>query len=78
MVFTFIMPLYCVYLLKDLVVNNDLKFQNDFSVPLKDVPILVASTHYPDRDPHLKDNWRGRPRQDISNITDKIIKVSIK
>jgi len=67
-----------IYSLKDLVVNNVLKFQNDFSVPLKDVPILVASTHYPDRDPDLRDNWRGRPRQDISNITDKIIKVSIK
>ena len=50
-------------------------FQNDFHVPLTEVPQIVTKSKYPARDPNLKDNWRGRARQDLSNIDDQIIQV---
>ena len=47
-------------------------------MPLTEVPQIVTKSKYPARDPNLKDNWRGRPRQDLSNIDDQIIQVIIK
>lgn len=44
-------------------------------MPLTDVPIIALGNKYADRDPSLRDNWRGRPRQDISTLQGKIIKV---
>ena len=46
-------------------------------MPLVDVPQIVTRSNYPARDPNLKDNWRGRPRQDISNLDDQIIQVTV-
>lgn len=49
--------------------------QNDFQVPLSDIPQIVTSSKYPERDPNLRDNWRGRSRKYSSNIDNQIIKV---
>ena len=49
--------------------------QNDFHVPLMEVPQIITKSKYPPRDPNLKDNWRGRARQDLSNMDDQIIQV---
>ena len=53
-------------------------FQNDFQVPLVEVPQIITRSKYPPRDPNLKDNWRGKARQDISSIDDQIIQVIVK
>lgn len=51
------------------------EFQNRFNIPWYDVPQIVTQSKYPQRDPELKDNWRGRARQDLSMLGDKVIKV---
>jgi hypothetical protein len=50
-------------------------FQNDFKVPLSQIPQIITQSKYPERDPNLKDNWRGRARKDITNLDKDIIKV---
>ncbi|KAH3866966.1 leucine-rich repeat protein lrrA-like [Dreissena polymorpha] len=48
---------------------------NDFSLPLTEIPMIITKTRYPERDPSLKDNWRGRARQDLPYLQN-VIKVS--
>ncbi|KAJ8318376.1 hypothetical protein KUTeg_003467 [Tegillarca granosa] len=48
---------------------------NNFKIPKNEVPQIIKKTKYPARDPKLKDNWRGRPRQDIG-MTEEDITVS--
>ena len=40
-----------------------------------EVPQIITKSKYLPRDPNLKDNWRGRARQDLSNMDDQIIQV---
>ncbi|XP_060556179.1 leucine-rich repeat protein soc-2 homolog [Ruditapes philippinarum] len=48
---------------------------NDFKVPLSQIPQIITQSKYPERDPNLKDNWRGRARKDITNLDKDIIKA---
>ncbi|KAL3877356.1 hypothetical protein ACJMK2_035078 [Sinanodonta woodiana] len=60
-------------LLKNLV-RLDLE-ANCFEIPWNELPQIIAKSKYPPRDPNLKDNWRGRPRQDITNMENDIIQI---
>ncbi|XP_061181833.1 leucine-rich repeat protein soc-2 homolog [Saccostrea echinata] len=51
--------------------------ENCFNIPWYDVPQIVRQSHYPPRNPELKNNWRGRARQDLSMMEDKIIKMDV-
>eukprot|EP00111_Clytia_hemisphaerica_P023794 TCONS_00070117-protein len=37
--------------------------RNNFNMSLADVPKITPGINYPERDPKLKNNWRGRTRQ---------------
>ncbi|VDI59563.1 Hypothetical predicted protein [Mytilus galloprovincialis] len=50
---------------------------NQFNIPWDEVPQIINSSKYPDRDPTLKNNWRGRPRQDLSMNDVPIIKLEM-
>ncbi|XP_041363657.1 leucine-rich repeat protein soc-2-like [Gigantopelta aegis] len=50
--------------------------ENKFGIPRKDIPIIVRTLHYPPRDPKLKNNWRGRSRDDKDAKVDDIIHIS--
>lgn len=62
-----------LHYLKNLV-RLDLEY-NDFQIPLSEVPQILMETKYPERDPDLKDNWRGRPRQVALKLDSTIIKA---
>ncbi|KAL4239434.1 hypothetical protein ACF0H5_000249 [Mactra antiquata] len=44
---------------------------NDIQLPLCDIPQIVTRSNYPERDPNLANDWKGRPRQDITNLVIK-------
>ncbi|OWF50284.1 leucine-rich repeat protein lrrA-like [Mizuhopecten yessoensis] len=53
--------------------------ENKLSIPWQEVPTLRKKTIYAKRDPNLRNNWRGRPRQDllvhdddIKSLADKV------
>ncbi|KAK3610727.1 hypothetical protein CHS0354_028120 [Potamilus streckersoni] len=48
---------------------------NCFKIPWDKVPQIIPKAKYPPRDPNLKDNWRGRPRQDITDMENDIIRI---
>lgn len=43
-------------------------FQNDLGLDILKVPQVIRQSMYAPRDPALKDNWRGRGRQDLCNV----------
>ncbi|XP_046350543.2 leucine-rich repeat protein SHOC-2-like [Haliotis rufescens] len=49
--------------------------ENKLGMPRHEVPMVVRQSKYPPRDPSLKDNWRGRPRQDLTGLESSIIQV---
>lgn len=42
--------------------------ENKFGVPLGEVPRIIRKGVYAERDPKLKDDWRGRGRRDLENF----------
>ncbi|XP_052791020.1 leucine-rich repeat protein lrrA-like isoform X2 [Mya arenaria] len=46
---------------------------NDFHVPLSEIPLITKETRYATRDPALKDNWRGRIRQDLTHLKNVVM-----
>ena len=42
--------------------------QNRFPMDALNIPRLATVSSYAERDPNLKNNWRGKGRQDITNI----------
>ncbi|KAK3090688.1 hypothetical protein FSP39_013756 [Pinctada imbricata] len=66
-------PLALPYFTK--LVRMDLS-ENMFKIPWHEVPQVVTKAQYPVRDPSKKDNWRGRPRQDLSMLEDKVIRIT--
>ena len=52
--------------------------QNEFKIPLSDVPQITVQTKYAKRDPNLKDNWRGKIQRGVNQLQGMIVKVGTK